>query len=160
MQKIMEDIQKLIQKLVINECACYSPSMNGIEYIKHIPHSITIKNYCDKEQEKDCRCLIFKNKSCDYFEKAVLPMNPQLEAIYKAQHEGDILKAKKIEAMSTVKGKVNIHCKRCGKIFQANYRQQYCDRCRRYIRRENQRKWIENKRGSNVDNQLSKTVDI
>jgi len=151
------DIEIEIKKLVINECACYSSILNGI------------KNYCDREKEEDCRCLIFKDKRCGYFEKAVLPMNPKLEALYRAD-----IKAKKekyeltkedrqriTEEKSSVLGKVKIRCKRCGKTFQANYRnQQYCEFCKRYIRRKNQRDWISKKRNTNVDNQLSKTVDI
>lgn len=153
----MKNIQKLIQKLIINECACYSAILNGV------------KNYCDKEKEKGCICSLFKNKRCDYFEKSVLPMNPQLEALYKAEHIAKLAdfeltkedKQRIVEGKSPIAGKVQVHCKKCGKIFQAdNYRQQYCDRCKRYIRRENQREWIKNKRDVNVDNQPSKTVDI
>ncbi len=87
----------LVKKLVLNECACYSQFLNGI------------KDYCDKEKE-DCRCFIYKDERCGYFERAVLPMNPQ---------------------------KVEINCKKCGKTFLAdNYRHQYCEFCKRVIRVE------------------------
>ena len=58
-------------------------------------------------------------------------------------------------------GKIyGIHCKRCKKTFLAdNYRQQYCRFCKKAIQRESKRKSIFNKRHSNVDNQLFKTVD-
>lgn len=49
------NIDKSVKKLVVNECACYDPSTNGIVYIKNIPQSITIKDYCDKEQDKGLR---------------------------------------------------------------------------------------------------------
>ena len=143
------NINQQIKKLVVNECACYSSSLNGI------------KDYCDREQEEDCRCSIFRNKRCGYSEKAVLPMNPQLEALYKAKESGYELPKKERDSISSVKGKVKIHCKRCGKPFQAdNYRTQYCKICKRYLQRENQRNWISKKRNANVENQLSETVDL
>ncbi|GAG59166.1 unnamed protein product [marine sediment metagenome] len=72
------DINQKIRKLVVKECACYSRISNDI------------KNYCDQEdqEQEDCVCLLFKDKRCGYFEKAVLPMNPQLEALYKAKKSG------------------------------------------------------------------------
>ncbi|MBA7547747.1 hypothetical protein ES705_40183 [subsurface metagenome] len=143
------NIGRSVKKLVVKECACYDPSTKGIIHIKNIPQSITIKNYCDREHDKDCRCLVFKYRRCDYFERVVLPMNPQLEALYKAEHiaeevgykmtKGD--KKNILEKESSIKGKVKIHCKKCGKTFLANnYRQQYCDYCKRSIRREQKRK--------------------
>ena len=141
-------IRQHIRSLVVKECACYDSSTKGIIYIKNVPQSITIKNYCDKEQDKDCKCLIFKDKRCDYFERAVLPINPQLEALYKAEHIAKKVgykltereKEDILEKKSSVKGKVKIHCKRCGKTFLANnYRQQYCEICKKYIRRESTR---------------------
>jgi len=139
------NIGRSVKKLVVNECACYDPSTKRIIYIKNIPQSITIKNYCDKEHDKDCRCLVFKYRRCDYFERVVLPMNPQLEALYKAEHiaeevgykmtKGD--KENILEKESSTKGKVKINCKKCGKTFLANnLRQQYCDYCKKSIRRE------------------------
>jgi len=142
------NIGKSVKNLVRNECACYDPSTGGIIYKGNIPTPITIKDYCDRERDKDCRCLIFKDKRCDYFEKAVLPMNPQLEALYQAEHKAKEVKYKLskedkeriVEEKSSVAGKVKIHCKRCGKTFLANnYRQQYCEKCRKYVRRESTR---------------------
>ena len=142
------NINKSVKKLVVNECACYDSSTKGIIYIKNIPQSITIKDYCDREQDKDCRCLIFKDKRCGYFEKAVLPMNPQLEALYRAEHQAKIVnyelakedKEQILKEESSVAGKVKIHCKRCKMIFLANnYRTQYCEKCRKYVRRESTR---------------------
>ena len=149
------NIGKSVKKLVVNECACYDPSTKGIIYIKNIPKSITIKDYCDREHDKDCRCLIFKDKRCDYFERAVLPMNPQLEALYRAEHiakiEGhelsDQSKELIVEEKSSAAGKLKIHCKKCTRAFQANnYRQQYCEKCRKYVRRESTRKSMSKKR--------------
>ncbi|MBA7568627.1 hypothetical protein ES695_11360 [Candidatus Atribacteria bacterium 1244-E10-H5-B2] len=139
------NIGRSVKKLVVKECAFYDTSTKGIIYLKNIPQSITIKNYCDREHDKDCRCLVFKYIRCDYFERAVLPMNPQLEALYKAEHiaeevgykmtKGD--KENILEKESSTKGKVKINCKKCGKTFLANnLRQQYCDYCKKSIRRE------------------------
>ena len=162
------NINKSVKKLVVNECACYDPSTKGIAYIKNIPQSITIKNYCDREHDKDCRCLIFKDKRCDYFERAVLPMNPQLEALYKAEHKSkevkyELTKEDKEQILkeeSSAAGKVKIHCKRCKKTFLADhYNQQYCKFCKSYIRRESTRKAMSRKRDVNVSNVLSKNVD-
>ncbi len=134
-----------VKRLVRNECACYDPSTNGIIYIKNIPKSITIKDYCDREREKDCRCSIFKDKRCSYFGRAVLPMNPQLEALYIAEHKARQIdyklskedKKRIVEEKSSVAGKVKIHCKKCGNTFQANnYRQKYCEKCKKIILRE------------------------
>jgi len=118
------NVDQQVKKLVLNECACYSQFSNGI------------KDYCDKEEE-DCRCFIFKDERCGYFEKSVLPMNPQLEALYKAEKSGYELPKEEEENISSVKGKVKMNCKRCGKTFQAdNYRRQYCKFCKRVIRVE------------------------
>ena len=132
----MKNTQKLIQRLISNECACYSSTLNDI------------KNYCDKEKEKDYVCSLFKNKRCEYFERVVLPMNPQLEALYIAEHKAKMAdyeltkedKERIIEGKSLIAGKVQIHCKKCGKAFLAdNYRSQYCEICKRYLRRESTR---------------------
>ena len=149
------NIKQQIKRLVRNECACYDPSTNGIIYIKNIPQNITIKDYCDREREKDCRCSIFKNKRCSYFEKAASPMNPQLEALYIAEHKARQInyklskedKKRIVEEKSPVAGKVKIHCKKCKKVFLAdNYRSQYCNRCKKYIRRESTRRSMSIKR--------------
>jgi len=148
-------IRQQIRSLVVKECACYDSSTKGIIYIKNVPQSITIKNYCDKEQDKDCKCLIFKDKRCDYFERAVLPMNPQLEALYKAEHIAKKVgykltereKENILEEKSSAKGKVKIHCKRCKEVFLANnYRKQYCEKCRKFLHRESARNSILKKR--------------
>ena len=119
------NIELKIKKLVVNECAFYSSVLNGI------------KDYCDKEQEEDCICSLLKDKRCGYFEKSVLPMNPQLEALYQSKKAGYELPKEDEENISPTRGKVNVCCKRCGKTFQAdNYRQQYCKICKRIIQRE------------------------
>jgi len=148
----MKTIKSII-KLVINECACYSPILNGI------------KNYCDKEYDEDCCCRLFKDKRCGYFEKAVLPMNPQLETLYIAEHRAKQIgyqltkqdREKIVEKESPVIGKVEKQCNRCKKIFLAdNNRSQYCDKCKKYLRKEYQRDWVSKKRQSvvNVDNKI------
>lgn len=163
------NLKQQIRRLIVNECACYDSSTKGIKYIKNIPQSITIKDYCDREQDKDCRCLIFKDKRCEYFERAVLPINPQLESLYKAEHiaeevgykltKGD--KENILEKESSVKGKVKIHCKKCGKIFLADhYNQKYCKFCKSAIRRESNRKAKQKERKIDVSKVRSETVDL
>ena len=115
---------------MVDECASYCASLNGI------------KDYCDKEEEEDCRCSLVQDKRCGYFEKAVLPMNPQLEALFKAKEKGYKLSKEDRARMSPVKGKVKIHCKKCKKPFLAdNYRQQYCEFCKKFLQRERKRIW-------------------
>ena len=136
-----------VKKLVREECASYNESLNDIE------------DYCDQENTKDYRCIFFTgeedNARCGYLEKAVLPMNPQLEALYIAEYKAKIAnyeltkedKQRIIEEKSSIVGKVQIHCKRCGKTFQAdNYRQQYCEFCKKSIRRESTRNSMSIKR--------------
>ena len=145
------NIGKSVKKLVVNECACYDPSTNGIIYKGNKPIPITIKDYCDRERDKDCRCSIFKDKRCDYFERAVLPMNPQLEALYQAEHKAKEVeyrltkkdKERIVEGKGLVAGKVKIHCKRCGKTFLADhYNQKYCESCKKYLTKK---RWREQK---------------
>ena len=70
------NIGKSVKKLVIRDCANYDEVLNDI------------KDYCCLEWTKGYRCIFFlkENTECDYFERAVLPMNPQLEALYQAEH--------------------------------------------------------------------------
>jgi len=109
------------------------------------------------EWTKGYRCIFFlkENAECDYFERAVLPNNPQLEALYRAEHIAEdvgfkMTKSDKeniLEKESSIKGKVKIHCKRCGNTFLADhYNQQYCKFCKRYIRRESTRRSMAKKR--------------
>jgi len=139
------NIGKSVKKLVIRDCANYDEVLNDI------------KDYCCLEWTKGYRCIFFlkENTECDYFERAVLPMNPQLEAMYKAEHIAkevgyELTKGEKeniLEQESSVKGKVKVHCKRCGKIFLAdNYRQQYCEFCKKFIRRQSTRNAMAKKR--------------
>ena len=155
------NIGKSVKKLVINECACYDEVFNDI------------KDYCCLEWTKGYRCIFFikENAKCDYFERAVLPTNPQLEALYRAEHQAKIegrdlsnqSEKRIVEEKSSVAGKVKIHCKRCKDVFLANnYRSQYCDKCKKYLNRERWRESKSKKRKRDVDvhNQRSETVDI
>jgi len=140
------NINKSIRTLVKKECCCFDKSSNGIT------------NYCDKEPEvSENKCAYFfkakkpveKGKKfikiyarCSWFERAILPLNPQLEALYKER--GNKLtkeKEKIIKEKSPVAGKIKVHCKRCEKTFLANsYRARYCERCKRLISQEKNRK--------------------
>lgn len=126
-----------VKRLVREECASYNESLNGI------------KDYCDREDTEGYCCIFFikseDNARCGYFEGSVLPMNPQLEALYIAGHKAKMAdyeltkedRLRIIEGKSSIAGKVQIHCKKCGEAFQAdNCRQQYCKRCKKFILRE------------------------
>lgn len=139
------NISKSVKKLVIRDCANYDKVFNDI------------KDYCCLEWTKDYRCIFFlkENAKCDYFERAVLPNNPQLEALYQAEHQAKEVnyeltkedKERVVEEKSSAAGKIKIHCKRCGKTFLADhYNQQYCKFCKRYIRRESTRRSMAKKR--------------
>ena len=132
------NIGKSVKKLVIRDCANYDKVFNYI------------KDYCCLEWTKGYRCIFFikGNAKCDYFERAVLPNNPQLEALYRAEHQAKIVnyeltkedKEQILKEKSSVAGKVKIYCKRCKQIFLANnYRTRYCEKCRKYVRRESAR---------------------
>ncbi|GAI84116.1 unnamed protein product, partial [marine sediment metagenome] len=82
---------------------------------------------------------------------AVLPMNPQLEALYRAKHQTkkesykltNQYKKQIVEDKGLVAGKVNIHCKKCKKTFQADhYNQKYCESCKKYLTKK---RWREQK---------------
>jgi len=135
------NISKSVKKLVIRDCANYDEVFNNI------------KDYCCLEWTKGYRCIFFirENAECDYFERAVLPNNPQLEALYRAEHKAKEAnykltkedKKRIVEEKTPVAGKVKIHCKKCKQVFLADhYNQQYCDDCKRYLNRE---RWRENK---------------
>lgn len=139
------NIGKSVKKLVIRDCANYDEVFNNI------------KDYCCLEWTKGYRCIFFikENAKCDYFERAVLPRNPQLEALYIAEHKAKLVKyeltkenkKRIIEDKSSVAGRIEIHCKKCKKTFLANnYRSQYCEKCRKYVRRESTRKSMSKKR--------------
>ncbi|MBA7574526.1 hypothetical protein ES695_20545 [Candidatus Atribacteria bacterium 1244-E10-H5-B2] len=129
------NIGRSVKKLVIRDCANYDKVFNNI------------KDYCCQEWTKGYRCIFFikENAKCDYFDRAVLPNNPQIEALYRAEQQAKIegcelsdqSKKQILEEKSLVAGKIKIHCKKCGKTFMANnLRQQYCDYCKKSIRRE------------------------
>ena len=143
------NISKSVKKLVIRDCANYDEVFNDI------------KDYCCLEWTKDYRCLFFikENAKCDYFERAVLPMNPQLEALYQAEHKAKEVnyeltkedKERVVEEKSSAAGKIKIHCKRCKKTFLANnYRCQYCESCKKDIRKENNWKEYQRKRKEEI----------
>ena len=135
------NIGKAVKSLVTRECANYDEVFNDI------------KDYCCLEWTKGYRCIFFikENAECVYFERAVLPTNPQLEALYLFEHQDKIegrelsnqYKKRILEEKSSVAGKVKKQCNRCKKIFLANnYRQQYCESCKKSLNRE---RWRENK---------------
>ena len=144
-------LEDKVKNLITKECANHEKIFNDIKnYCSNRDRSV----YRDKDYPKSIQCIYFfeNNARCEYFEKAVLGMNPQLEALYRAKYQARQIgfqlteqdKNQIIKEKSPIAGKVNIHCKKCKKIFLAdNYRSQYCEKCRKDINRKN---WRDNKR--------------
>ncbi len=129
----MIDTMQKIRNLASDECSCYSPILNGI------------KHYCDQEKDKDYTCKLFKGERCAYFEKFVLPLNPQLQELYKSE-----LKAKTdgykiteenkkdiLQNQSPIIGEIKVECARCGEPFvTTDLKGKYCRLCKKIIQRE------------------------
>ncbi|MBC2578747.1 hypothetical protein [Clostridium sp. DJ247] len=118
----MAKLRVIISVFVKKECACYFTEQGSISH------------YCCNV---DRVCLFFEKEEkerCKYFEDCVLNLNADLERGYNA--EIDIISIKAEEE----KPKPRIKCKRCGKNIEANSnRQEYCESCRKYIKREQAR---------------------
>lgn len=103
------------------------------------------KDYCLEEPLPGHRC-VFANQEgarCRYFEEAILPLDPGLQALYEADREakahGDELtkaRAAKVMAAATIQ----VKCERCGKPFAPkSNRQKVCTACRTQVARERNR---------------------
>lgn len=119
-----------IKMLAKSECANYETKFNSV---------------------KDCclikgNCALITNDElvrCGYFEEAVLPLDPELEAVYFAIHKanasGQEVTSKYIKAVREA-NKVVKTCDRCGKEFRpSNNRQRHCDLCKKIISRDQAR---------------------
>lgn len=130
-----------IKMLAKSECANYEVKFNSV---------------------KDCclvkgACVFVTNEElarCKYFEEAVLPLDPELEAVYFAIHKanasGQELTSKYIRAVREA-NKVTKICDRCGKEFKpGNNRQRYCDICKKIISRDQARERMKKKKAKSV----------
>ena len=137
----MRNRKQTIKQLAKNECANFDLNFNNIG------------NYYSKEHNPEKKCSFFiddKLPKCLYFEKGVLPLNPELEVIYyKERTEGKELshydKQKVLKDIDDSKN--HIECKKCGEdtIVTSN-RQKYCEKCSKDIKRERQSKLMQDKR--------------
>jgi len=131
-----------IKILITKECANHDRTANGIT------------NSCCQGPENSKQCIYFldnEDPRCKYFEEAVLPLEPELTAVYyaeiKARADGfELNKYQKKLVMDAIK--LEAKCQECGKVFNpSSRRQKTCDYCRKWkireqarIRKQNQRK--------------------
>ena len=102
---------------------------------------------------KDKKCIYFsKGSRCNYFEKNVLPLDAESEAIYYQELEEGRLSAKKKEAILQAKHDRNRprkKCEICGKVFTAeSNRQKYCTSCKRKVHNHSQKKYRTRRSGT------------
>jgi hypothetical protein len=103
-----------------------------------------MENFCNFELEKtNMRCGYFCDDlrdtyRCKYFEKCVLPIDKQSEALYYAERE-----AKKdgrelsLREKKEIKESAGKQCLKCNKDFiPTSNRQKYCEKCRKEIQKE------------------------
>lgn len=115
-----------VKKLVASECASYSSDWVGINH------------YCCMT---DCTCRYFKDTDtlprCNYFERGVLPLDEKLQADYIAEQSKE---NQVVEKGVSAKPKPTVKCAKCEELFKANSnRQQYCEKCRKSIIKEQNR---------------------
>jgi uncharacterized paraquat-inducible protein A len=97
--------------------------------------------------DKRCRILTGEKARCQYFEEFVLPLEPELQAVYMAEIKAEaagyeLTREDKRQIIATAKPRVK--CIRCEGIFDAeSNRQKYCPRCRKTINREQTRKRVQ-----------------
>jgi hypothetical protein len=130
-----------IKSLIANECASYERKGHGIN------------NYCCNEPGDSKQCLYHtegNNHCCGYFEDAVLPLEPETAALYraelKANAEGhELTKYQRKLAVDAIRKEAK--CSTCGKVFNpASGRQKNCEYCRKQKIREQARKRKQNQR--------------
>jgi len=127
-------ISNKIKSLIANECAGHDKKAHGIS------------NYCSHEPSDSKQCIYFledNTRRCRYFEEAVLPLEPDLEAVYQAELTARakgyeltkyqrklVIDARKLEATCSV----------CGKVFNpVSRRQKACPTCQKQKIREQSR---------------------
>jgi hypothetical protein len=144
MPSALSHTKRRLTHLARELCANYFLQANGI------------RDYCLLEPDCGMRCVFAagENEHCDYFECAVLPTDPDLQAIYRAAQDardnGPTSAPKDVKRTSAT-AKRQATCGKCGKeFFPRSNRQQYCSRCRTVIARETQRAYRQRQKGSRV----------
>lgn len=69
---------KTVLQLIKEKCANHDNSMNDV------------KNHCCSRSDYTCICFSEEDSRCAYFETLVLPLEPELEAVYWAKLEAQI----------------------------------------------------------------------
>ena len=110
-----------IKKLIKKECANY----NYDGYMCW-PRDCVCKYFVEHEEDKLMRC--------GYFEKAVLPVDPNLESEYRKHFEMGVTTDVKV-------------CEGCGTLMRkSSNRQKYCNNCKKYVSKEQKRQWASENR--------------
>ena len=97
--------------------------------------------------DKQCPFVTGEKARCKYFEESVLPLEPELQAVYLAERKAEaggyeLTREHKKRIIEAAKPKVK--CNRCGGIFDAeSNRQKYCAKCRKAISREQTKKRVQ-----------------
>jgi hypothetical protein len=138
----MAKLEAEVRKLVSEECASHSRECNGVQ------------NHCCARRDERCSFYYGDSSGCSYFEKAVLPLKPELEAIYHAEKKARAggysltkLQRKLVAEGAEWAGKARVVCEDCGQSFPArSNRQKRCERCQKQAIREQNRQRQINKR--------------
>ena len=117
-----------IKRLVKSDCAGY----------------FSENNYCCS---KDGICVFFEEceqlPNCKYFEVGVLPLNADLEYEYRQEHQ--------MAVVHKIPVKTNSKCGRCNLYFEAaSNRQNYCEKCKKIVKREQSRLSMQKKRNKSA----------
>lgn len=123
----MKNINR-IKKLIKSDCAGYHAE----------------NNYCCT---KDEACVFFgdneKLSSCIYFEEGILPLEVDLEFEYRQEHQ--------MAVVHKIPVKTNSKCGRCNLYFEAaSNRQNYCEKCKKIVKREQARLSMKKKRNKSA----------
>lgn len=115
-------MDKHLLQFIKDECANYLAGLGKF------------KTYCCLEKYNNNQCVYFiteENPRCTYFERCVLPLNPEMELLYYRQlGNGAVPTSTPVTTVTTT-------CQRCGKsIVVRSRRQKYCDLCKKMVRRE------------------------
>lgn len=137
-------LERRLLQLAAELCANHQRRANGIA------------DYCLLEWTDGHRCVfaIGEGSRCRYFEEGVLPLNPELQAVYMhdrtARAAGDTVKPEMTRRVATaVRSQTERACPKCGQAFTpASNRQRYCEPCRKAVRKEQIRERVRSLRAT------------
>ena len=115
---------KKIKQLIRDECCNYDSRFCNITH------------YCYADKDHICRYFLEEVKRCKWFEQAVLPLEPKLEAEYH-------------DELDTAAKEKTRNCDGCGDRFvPTNNRQVFCRDCRELRDKRRKRDWWHDNKGS------------